>query len=171
MLNAPIGRGLGQKWEITVKAALRSTNTFGIVATLLFTAWCWYYFKYTGGRIEPPKEYLGIFTPQHVWRNLAYVGILYLFIEYVTAALSGITAGASAWARMSSFLNVGISIVPLIMNSIAYAQRAQIGMSAEKAEQLWFCVVLSGLDFAGGLILALLVAQRMIGFGGQSSGG
>ena len=81
------------------------------IQSILFATWVYYYFWIVPQRVGDAKIWLGIFTPERVPFNMAWIAIGYLTIGVMAAATSNYEKG---WKVSTPILNLGTSFLAVL---------------------------------------------------------
>jgi hypothetical protein len=146
------------------KAAQVAHVSLSGTSTLLalgLAVWEMYFFWEAGrGLFGPLNGTLGLFTPDRLGFNMAWLVLLYLSFQLISIPF--------ALAYREQFLGVldGLaSVVPLIVAAVAILGHPDLLKSEGRWEAAILLVLVNVADLVGGFAITIGLSRRVIGFG------
>jgi len=142
-----------------VREAGRAVASFSICMALGLAAWEVYYFWFAGrGLLGPLEGTLGLFTPDRVGMNVAWLCVIYISLQLLSIPFAVSTPGG----RFSSVLDGMASIVPLMVVVIYLLGGRGATMDSAKVEIALLLVVVNLVDLFGGYIFTISLSRRSV---------
>ena len=145
-----------------------SVAGFSILLALLLAAWELYFFFYAGqnllGRLEGS---VGLFTPNRLGFNVAWVAAFYLAYQLVSIpfALPG------SQNRFIGVVDGLASLIPLAIVVVVMFGKPQLLGTAERWEVAFLLLFVTAMDLFGGYTFNIALSRRMFDIGGVQSHG
>ena len=145
-----------------------SVGGISILLALSLAAWEFYFFWYAGSHVLGPLESrLGLFTPDRLGFNLAWVAALYLTYQLISIpfALPG------TQNRFIGVVDGLASLVPLAVVTVVMFGKPQLLGTPERWEAAFLLLFVNAVDLFGGYTFNIALSRRMfdVGSGGQGS--
>ena len=143
-----------------------SVRGFSILAALLLAAFEFYFFFYAGQHMLGGLEgKLGLFTPNRLGFNLAWVSALYLSYQLISIpfALPG------AQNRFIGVIDGLASLVPLGVVIVVMFGKSELLGTPERWEAAFLLLFVTAVDLFGGYTFNIALSRRMFDVGGAAS--
>ena len=145
-----------------------SVSGFSILAALVLAAWELYFFFYAGPHLFGPLEgRVGLFTPNRLGFNLAWLAALYLTYQLISIpfALPG------TQNRFIGVIDGLASLVPLGVVAVVMFGRPELLGTTERWEAAMLLMFVTAVDLFGGYTFNIALSRRMfdVGATGASS--
>lgn len=143
----------------SVREAGRAVASFSICMALGLAAWQIYYFWFAGRGVMGPLEgSVGLFTPDRVGLNVAWLCVIYLTLQLLSIPF----AVSSPGGRFSSVLDGMASIVPLFVVVIYLLGGLGATFDRTKFEVALILVVVNLVDLFGGYVFTISLSRRSV---------
>ena len=145
-----------------------SVGGISILLALSLAAWEFYFFWYGGTHALGSLEgKLGLFTPDRLGFNLAWVAALYLTYQLISIpfALPG------TQNRFIGVVDGLASLVPLAVVTVVMFGKPQLLGTPERLEAAFLLLFVNAVDLFGGYTFNIALSRRMfdVGSGGPVS--
>jgi hypothetical protein len=140
-----------------------SVGGISILLALSLAAWEFYFFWYGGSHALGPLEgKLGLFTPNRLGFNLAWVAALYLTYQLISIpfALPG------TQNRFIGVVDGLASLVPLAVVTVVMFGKPQLLGTEERWEAAFLLLFVNSVDLFGGYTFNIALSRRMFDVGG-----
>jgi hypothetical protein len=139
-----------------------SLSGISVLLSLCLAVWEMYFFWEAGkGLFGPLHGTLGLFTPDRLGFNMAWLALAYLSFQLISVPF------AMAY-REQTFLGVldGLSsVVPLIVAAVAIAGHPELLKTEGRWEAAILLVCINLADLVGGFAITMGLSRRTVGFG------
>ena len=139
-----------------------SVGGISILLALSLAAWEFYFFWYGGTRALGSLEgKLGLFTPDRLGFNLAWVAALYLTYQLISIpfALPG------TQNRFIGVVDGLASLVPLAVVTVVMFGKPQLLGTPERWEAAFLLLFVNAVDLFGGYTFNIALSRRMFDVG------
>jgi hypothetical protein len=143
-----------------------SVGGISILLALSLAAFEMYFFWYAGtGVLGPLEGKLGLFTPNRLGFNLAWVAALYLTYQLISIpfALPG------AQHRFVGVVDGLASLVPLAVVVVVMFGKPHLLGTSERWEAAFLLLFVNAVDLFGGYTFNIALSRRMFDVGSGSS--
>jgi hypothetical protein len=140
-----------------------SVGGISILLALSLAAFEMYFFWYAGSHVLGPLEgKLGLFVPERLGFNLAWVAALYLTYQLISIpfALPG------TQNRFIGVVDGLASLVPLAVVVVVMFGKPQLLGTAERWEAAFLLLFVNAVDLFGGYTFNIALSRRMFDVGG-----
>ena len=140
-----------------------SVGGISILLALSLAAWEFYFFWYGGTHALGSLEgKLGLFTPDRLGFNLAWVAALYLTYQLISIpfALPG------TQNRFIGVVDGLASLVPLAVVTVVMFGKPQLLGTPERWEAAFLLLFVNAVDLFGGYTFNIALSRRMFDVGG-----
>jgi hypothetical protein len=138
-----------------------SLSGISVLLALGLAAWEGYFFWGAGGDLFAS---LGIFTPDRLGFNMAWLVFFYLAYQLIS-----IPFAMTYREKLVGVLDGLASVVPLLVAAVAMFGSPDLLKTSGRWEAAILLVLMSLADLIGGFAITLGLSRRTIGFGGPSS--
>jgi hypothetical protein len=141
-----------------------SLSGISVLMALALAAWEVYFFWGAGRNLFGLEGTLGIFTPDRLGFNMAWLVFFYLGFQLISIPF--------AMTYREQFVGVldGLaSVVPLLVAAVAIIGHPELLHTAARWEAAVLLVLVSLADLIGGFAITIGLSRRTIGFGAPSS--
>jgi len=132
---------------------------FSVILALMLTAFEVYFFWFSGrGVLGPLDGVVGIFQPDRVGINIAWLATLYLSMQLLFIPFGQSHSGI----RFIGVLDGMISLLPLSVVLIALMKSGELLMAHHHFEVALILVLVNMVDLFGGYIFTIALSQRTV---------
>jgi hypothetical protein len=142
-----------------------SVSGFSILAALLLAAWELYFFFYADQHVLGGLEgRLGLFTPNRLGFNLAWLAAIYLTYQLISIpfALPGVQN------RFVGVIDGLASLLPLGVVIVVMFGKPQLLGTEERWEAAFLLLFVTAVDLFGGYTFNIALSRRMFDVGGTA---
>src|ERR1700730_17503695 len=148
-----------------VKKGHFSLSGGSVVAAILLTLVVGYFFWFAGRDVFGSLDgKLGLFTPDRLGFNMAWLVFLYLSFQLISIPFS-----MADREHLIGVVDGLASVLPLVVAVVGIFERYETLKTGERWEAAILLVLVSLADLIGGYAITLGLSRRTIGFGGPSS--
>src|SRR5882672_6833806 len=143
-----------------------SVGGVSILLALSLAAWEMYFFWFAGsGALGALEGKLGLFTPNRLGFNLAWVAAFYLTYQLISIpfALPG------AQNRFIGVVDGLASLLPLAVVTMVMFEKPQLLGTAERWEAAFLLLFVNAVDLFGGYTFNIALSRRMFDVGGSGA--
>jgi hypothetical protein len=148
----------------TAPGAHLSLSGISVLMALGLALWEVYFFWGAGRNVFGLDGTLGIFTPDRLGFNMAWLVFFYLAFQLVS-----IPFALSYREQFIGVLDGLASVVPLIVAAVAIVGHPELLRTAGRWEAAVLLVLVSTADLIGGFAITIGLSRRTIGFGAPLS--
>ena len=132
-----------------------SISGLSIVLALALAIWEIYFFWFAGSftRLEGT---LGLFTPNRLGFNLAWLATIYLTVQLLSIPFGSPAAGS----RFMGVLDGVSSLAPLVVALVAVFGRPELIVSPDRWEAAWLLIFVTAVDLFGGYTFNIALSRR-----------
>ena len=141
-----------------------SLSGISVLMALALAAWEVYFFWGAGRNLFGLEGTLGLFTPDRLGFNMAWLVFFYLGFQLISIPF--------AMTYREQFVGVldGLaSVVPLLVAAVAIIGHPELLRTAGRWEAAVLLVLVSLADLVGGFAITIGLSRRTIGFGAPAS--
>ena len=132
---------------------------FSVILALMLTAFEVYFFWFSArGVLGPLDGVVGIFQPDRVGINIAWLATLYLSMQLLFIPFGQSHSGI----RFIGVLDGMISLLPLSVVLIALMKSGELLMAHHHFEVALILVLVNMVDLFGGYIFTIALSQRTV---------
>jgi hypothetical protein len=136
-----------------------SISGLSTLLAMLLAVWEVYFFFFSGNL---PQGMLGLFTPDRLGFNLAWVTLIYVSYQLISIPFALPTAGH----RFAGVVDGMASLVPLVIVLVVMFGRSQVLNSEGKWEAAILLACVSLVDLFGGYAFNIALSRRIFDIGG-----
>jgi len=135
---------------------------FSIILALLLTAFEVYFFWFSArGALGPLDGMVGIFTPDRVGVNIAWLATLYISMQLLSIPFGQRHSGI----RFVGVLDGMVSLLPLSVVLIALIKNQELLMAHHHFEVALILAFVNIIDLFGGYVFTIALSQRTFDVG------
>jgi hypothetical protein len=143
-----------------------SISSLSVLLALALALWEIYFFFYSGsGLFGPLDGRLGMFTPNRLGFNLAWLTFVYLSYQLISIPFALPTAGH----RFMGVIDGMASLVPLVVVLVVMFGKSQVLTSSDHWEAAILLACVSATDLFGGYAFTIALSRRVFDVTGASS--
>lgn len=144
-----------------VHVAHFSLSGLSVLLALALAVWEMYFFWEAGrGLFGPLDGSLGLFTPQRLGFNMAWLVFFYLSFQLISIPFS-----MSYREQFIGVLDGLASVVPLMVAAVAIIGHPDLLRTEGRWEAAMLVVLVNLADLIGGFAITMGLSRRTIGFG------
>lgn len=141
-----------------------SLSGLSVLLALLLAIWEIYFFWGAGRNLFGLDETLGLFTPDRLGFNMAWLTLAYLGFQLIS-----IPFAVTYREQIFGILDGLASVVPLLVAVVAIVGHPESLQTPARWEAAFLLVLVSLADLVGGFAITIGLSRRMIGFGAPAS--
>jgi hypothetical protein len=141
------------------KSSYLSISGLSILMAMLLAIWEIYFFFFSGNL---PQGMLGLFTPDRLGFNMAWLTLIYLTYQLITIPFAAPTAGH----RFAGVVDGMASLIPLLIVLVVIFGKSQLLNSEGKWEAAILLACVSLVDLFGGYAFNIALSRRIFDIGG-----
>jgi hypothetical protein len=135
-----------------------SISGMSILMALLLALWEWYFFWFAGKHVAGPLEgTLGLFVPERLGFNLAWLVCLYLSFQLISIPFALPATGQ----RFVGVVDGMASIVPLSVVAVVLFGRSDLLDTHARWEAAFLLLVVNAVDLFGGYAFNIALSRRI----------
>jgi len=134
-----------------------STASMSVVLAVVLTIWEVYFFWFAGsGRLGSLEGSLGLFTPNRLGFNLAWLGTMYLTYQLISIPF----ALPSSRGRFLGVIDGMASLLPLAVVLVVVFGRQELLRTPDRWEAAVFLMFVTMVDLFGGYAFSIALSRR-----------
>jgi hypothetical protein len=148
----------------TERAGHLPLSGLSVLLALLLAVWEIYFFWGAGRNLFGMDGTLGLFTPDRLGFNMAWLTLVYLGFQLIS-----IPFAVTYREQIFGVLDGLASVVPLLVAVVAMVGHPDLLQTPARWEAAFLLVLMSSADLVGGFAITVGLSRRMIGLGAPAS--
>jgi hypothetical protein len=148
----------------TERAGHLPLSGISVLLALGLAAWEIYFFWGAGRNLFGLDGTLGLFTPDRLGFNMAWLALGYLSFQLIS-----IPFAVTYREQLFGVLDGLASVVPLLVAVVAIVGHPELLQTLARWEAAFLLILMSLADLVGGFAITIGLSRRVIGFGAPPS--
>lgn len=143
-----------------------SVSGLSVMLALALAAWEIYFFWGSGKQLMGPLDgSVGMFTPDRLGFNMAWLATVYLTIQLVSIPFSLPAKGD----KFAGVVDGMASLIPFGVAMVVMFGKPELLVTPERKEVAMLLAVVTFADLFGGYAMNIALSRRMFDFGGAAA--